>query len=247
MLVSLGEFGIILSLPIWLQNVQGLTALQTGLVLLALAVGSFAASGLAATVGARLAPLTVVRLGLLAEIVGVGAAGLAVQPDAGWGRLVPCLFVYGVGVGLATAQLTGVVLAELPVELSGEGSGIQSTARQIGSALGIAVLGTVLFQTATTVLDGRLRDLGVPATARSGLVDAVVNSAGGAIAGLEPSARGRAVAAAAKAAFSDGTAFSAYTAAGFLLLGLLATASLRPGRREPVPSVATAPEPATVP
>jgi EmrB/QacA subfamily drug resistance transporter len=243
MLVSLGEFGIILSLPIWLQNVQGLTALQTGLVLLALAVGSFAASGLAATVGSRLAPLTVVRLGLVAEIVGVAAAGVAVQPDTGWGWLVPCLFVYGVGVGLATAQLTAVVLAELPVELSGEGSGIQSTARQIGSALGIAILGTVLFTTATNVLDGRLADLGVPAAARSSLVDAVVNSAGGAIAGLESTAQGRVVATAAKTAFSDGTAFSAYTAAAFLLLGLVATLSLsRAARRgaAPVPAEAAA-------
>jgi predicted MFS family arabinose efflux permease len=244
MLVSLGEFGIILSLPIWLQNVRGLTALQTGLVLLALAVGSFAASGLAATLGSRLAPLTVVRLGLVAEIVGVAAAGLTVQPDRGWGWLVPCLFVYGVGVGLATAQLTGVVLAELPVQLSGEGSGIQSTARQIGSALGIAILGTVLFTTATTVLDDRLRDLGVPGSARAQLVDAVVNSAGGAIAGFESTAEGRVVATAAKAALSDGTAFSAYTAAGFLVLGLLATASLRRrGRRpepEPLPGEAAA-------
>src|SRR3954451_22879244 len=227
MLVSLGEFGIILSLPIWLQNVQGLTALQTGLVLLALAVGFFAASGLAATVGSRLAPLTVVRVGLVAEIVGVAAAGLVVQSDTGWGLLVPSLFVYGLGVGLATAQLTGVVLAELPVELSGEGSGIQSTARQIGSALGIAVLGTVLFTTAMNVLDGRLQDLGVPGPARSSLVDAVVNSAGGAIAGLGSNAQGRVAASAAKAAFSDGTAFAAYTAAGFLLLGLVATISLR--------------------
>ena len=55
------------------------------------------------------------------------------------------LIVYGVGVGFATAQLTGVVLADVPVERSGQGSGTQSTARQVGSALGIAVLGTVLF------------------------------------------------------------------------------------------------------
>ena len=44
MIVSLGEFGIILSLPLWLQNVLGYDALQTGFVLLALAVGSFVAS-----------------------------------------------------------------------------------------------------------------------------------------------------------------------------------------------------------
>jgi MFS family permease len=234
MLVSLGEFGVILSLPIWLQNVQGLTALQTGLVLLALAVGSFAASGLAATVGARLAPLTVVRLGLVAEIVGVAGAGVAVQPDTGWGWLVPSLLVYGVGVGLATAQLTGVVLAELPVELSGEGSGIQSTARQIGSALGIAILGTVLFTTAGDGLAARLKDLGLPDPTRTSLVDAVVDSAGGAISGLAASAQTEVVADAARAAFSDGTAFSAYTAAGFLVLGLVATLSLG-GRRRRAP------------
>ena len=240
MIVSLGEFGIILSLPIWLQNVEGLTALQTGLVLLALAVGSFAASGVAATAGSRLAPLTVVRLGLVAEVVGVAATGVAVQAGGGWAPLLPCLFVYGVGVGLATAQLTGVVLADLPVRLSGEGSGIQSTSRQIGSALGIAVLGTVLFTTASTALDARLAAAGMPPTVRSSLVDAVVDSAGGAIAGLAQSPATEAAAAAARAAFSDGTAYSAYTAAGFLLLGLLATRSLSRSARRPIEPVAAA-------
>ncbi|MGN6744333.1 MAG: MFS transporter, partial [Amnibacterium sp.] len=247
MVVSLGEFGIILSLPIWLQNVQGLTALSTGLVLLALAVGSFGASGLAATLGSRLKPVTVVRMGLAAEIVGVGLAGLAVQPDTGWGWLVPCLFVYGFGVGLATAQLTSVVLVDVPVRRSGEGSGITSTARQIGSALGVAVLGTVLYTGAQTTLQHALDDRGLPAQISHPLVDGVVNSSGGAIPGLERDARTRPVAADAERAFSDGTAYSAYAAAGFLTLGLLASISLGPARpkdeapiEEPEPSGAVA-------
>jgi multisubunit Na+/H+ antiporter MnhG subunit len=51
LIVSLGEFGLILSLPLWLQNVLGYDALQSGLIILALAIGSFVASGFAGSVG----------------------------------------------------------------------------------------------------------------------------------------------------------------------------------------------------
>ncbi|MCU1538058.1 MAG: drug resistance transporter, EmrB/QacA subfamily [Humibacillus sp.] len=236
LIVSLGEFGIVLSLPLWLQNVLGYTAFQTGLVLLGLAVGSFAASGISAGLSSRLAPASMVRAGIVAEIVGVAGLGLVIGPSTSWLAVVPCLFVYGFGVGLATAQLTGVVLVDVPVQRSGEGSGLQSTARQIGSALGIAVLGTVLFTTAGARLDSGLSDLGVPQAARSSIVTAVVDSAGGAIPALAADPRTAPAQAVAKEAFSDATRFAAFTAAGFLVLGLLATLSLgdrRRGRHEP--------------
>ncbi|GAA5017429.1 DHA2 family efflux MFS transporter permease subunit [Terrabacter aeriphilus] len=226
MIVSLGEFGIVLSLPLWLQNVIGYTAFQTGLVLLGLAVGSFAASGLVAVLSSRLAPPQIVRIGIVAEIVGVAALGFVIGPSTSWGAVVPCLFVYGFGVGLATAQLTGVVLVDVPVERSGEGSGLQSTARQIGSALGIAVLGTVLFTSAGARLDSGLAGLGVPESGRTAVVDAVVESAGGAIPALSRDPRTAPAAAVAEQAFSDATRYAAFTAAGFLVLGLLATFSL---------------------
>ncbi len=226
MIVSLGEFGIVLSLPLWLQNVLGYTAFQTGLVLLGLAIGSFTASGLVTVLGARLTAAAIVRIGIVAEILGVAGLGLVIGPSTSWGAVVPCLFVYGFGVGLATAQLTGVVLVDVPVGRSGEGSGLQSTARQIGSALGIAILGTVLFTTAGARLDSGLADVGVPQPARVAVVNAVVESAGGAIPGLADDPRMAAAAPVAEQAFSDATRYAAFTAAGFLVLGLLATFSL---------------------
>lgn len=233
-IVSLGEFGIILSLPIWLQNVLGFSAVQTGLILLALAIGSFVASGFAGAFGNRIAPVAIVRVGLAAEIVGVGGLALVIGPDTAWGVLVPFLFVYGFGVGLATAQLTGVVLKDVPVDQSGQGSGTQSTARQIGSALGIAILGTVLFTSAASVLDASLADRGIPAAQRDATVSSVVDSSGAAIAGLAADPATAAIASDAKTAFSDGTKFAAFSAAGFLVVGLLATLSLggapAPGR-----------------
>jgi EmrB/QacA subfamily drug resistance transporter len=226
MIVSLGEFGIIVSLPIWLQNVLGYTALQTGLVLLSLAIGSFVASGLSATVGQRLNRVTIVRIGLVAEIVGLAGAGTVVSPSTTWAALVPFLFVYGFGVGLATAQLTGVVLKDVPVEQSGEGSGTSSLARQIGSALGIAILGTILFTTASNQLTTSLTTAGVASSERQQLVSLVVNSAGGAIPELEKNPATQQAANWARTAFSDGTKYSAFAAAGFLTLGLLGTLSL---------------------
>ncbi|WP_336626351.1 MULTISPECIES: DHA2 family efflux MFS transporter permease subunit [unclassified Microbacterium] len=235
LVVALGEFGIILSLPIWLQFVLGFDALQTGLVLIALAVGSFVASGFAGASSGKVSPVLIVRLGLVAEIVGIAWVGLVVGPDAAWGWLLPALFVYGFGVGLATAQLTGVILQDVPVQLSGQGSGTQSTARQVGSALGIAILGTVLFSSTAGILSSSLDDRGVPASERDQIVSAVVDSAGAAIAGLEQNPQTADAAADAKAAFSDGTRLSAFTAAGFLAIGLLATIPLgRASRRERV-------------
>ncbi len=224
MIVSLGEFGIILSLPLWLQNVLGYTALQTGFVLLALAIGSFVASGFAGAFGNRIAPVLIVRIGLAAEIVGVAGLGAVISASVSWLAIVPFLFVYGFGVGCATAQLTGVVLKDVPVEQSGQGSGTQSTARQIGSALGIAILGTILFSSAGSALDARLSTDHVPPAARTSIVNAVVDSAGSAIPALKK--QDAAAWRDAKDAFSDATRYAAFSAAGFLVLGFVATLRL---------------------
>jgi hypothetical protein len=229
LIVSLGEFGIILSLPLFLQNVLGYDALQTGLVILALAIGSFVASGSSGALGGRVSPVWIVRFGIIAEIIGVFSVGLVLTTSVGWFPIAASLFVYGFGVGLATAQLTSVVLKDVPVEKSGQGSGTQSTSRQVGSALGIAVLGTILFTSLGSNLDARLAERGLPEAARTQIVDVVVKSAGTAIPGLE--AQFPEVAADARSAFTDGTRYSAFAAAGFLAIGFLATLRLD-GRKE---------------
>ncbi len=231
LIVSLGEFGLLFALPLWFQNVLGYTAFQTGLVLLALAGGSFVASGLGAAIGRTRSPVFIVRLGIALEITGIAGIALLLRPDSSWLLTAPLLFVYGVGVGFATAQLTGVVLADVPVERSGQGSGTQSTARQVGSAFGIAVLGTVLFSVLGARLDGSLQQQGVPDQVRTRLVEAVKGSAGAVIPSLARDPSTATVADDARVAFTDATRVSAASAAGFLVLGLLASLSLGDGRR----------------
>ena len=230
-IVSLGEFGILFALPLWIENVLGLTAFDTGLILLPLAVGSFAASGFGAQVGATRGALFVVRLGIALEIAGVLGLGLAVSAHtAPWELVIP-LFVYGTGIGLATAQLTGVVLADVPVSQSGQGSGTQSTARQIGSALGIAILGTILFSVLGSQLRIELASSGLPPAAQAAIVTSVKDSAGASIPALKTRPATAAAARDAQRALSTAARWTAVSAAGFLVLGLVASLSLGASRR----------------
>jgi len=144
-IVSLGEFGLLFALPLFLQGVLGYTAFETGLVFLSLAIGAFVAAPLAARFARRYGPRWVVTTGMVLEAVGILAVTLLISTTLDGLMLFIPLFVYGIGVGFATAQLTSIVLSDVPIERSGIASGANSTLRQVGSALGIAILGTVLF------------------------------------------------------------------------------------------------------
>ena len=236
LIISMGEFGLIFAIPLWLQNVMGMTPIGAGLVLLFLAGGAFVASGIGGALSGKLPPARAVQIGVLLEIVGIVGFGLVASTETGWVAIAPFLFIYGVGVGLATAQLTGVIMVDVPMEKTGQGSGSQSTVRQIGSALGIAVIGTMLFAGTGTSLENRLDDLGVASSIQAGVVDAVVDSAGAAIPQISDSlltmqvdqTTADAVQSASGEAFTDGARIAAYFAAGFLVLGFLS--SFRLGR-----------------
>ncbi|MDO8121912.1 MFS transporter [Isoptericola sp. b490] len=185
LIVALGEFGLIFTLPLLLQNALGYSALGTGWLIVSLAIGTFLVSGATPELTARLGGRAVVRIGLALEAVAVGGLALTLsQGLSGW-VIAAWLFGYGAGVGMATAQLTSVILAEIPVAESGQASGLQSTFRQLGSALGVAVLGTLLLTSLGTTTSSRLADAGVPAAQREPVVHAVTSSAGSAIPGLQ--------------------------------------------------------------
>lgn len=234
MIISMGEFGILFAIPLWLQNVIGLSPISSGLVLLWLAAGAFVASGVGGALSGKLPPARAVQIGVLLELVGVAGVALFASQESGWVVIAPFLFVYGIGIGLATAQLTGVIMVDVPMEKTGQGSGSQSTVRQIGSALGIAVLGTLLFTGTQTSFETRLNEIGVASEQSQVLVEAVVDSAGSAIPGLEEGLMAQGVPAetsaeirqAAGDAFTDGAKFAAWAATAFLFLGLASTVKL---------------------
>ena len=230
LVVSLGEFGLIFVLPLFLQSVLGYSAFDTGLVLLALALGAFVAGGPAALLARRFGSRPVVLAGMAAEAAGLLATVPLISATVtGWTLAGP-LFVYGMGVGLATAQLTNAILVDVPPEASGQASGIQSTFRQVGSALGIAVLGTMLIVGLGTRTAARLAEMpGLPSVAQQGITSAVRQSAGAVLPSLREDPDAAPVVTAVEDAFVYSARVATGAAAAFILAGLAAAARL-PGR-----------------
>ena len=229
LVVSLGEFGLLFVLPLFLQGVLGYSALGTGVLFLALAAGTLVAGGATPQIAKLTSARGVARTGLALEVIGIAGVAVVVSPSVGaWILAIP-LFVYGVGVGFATAQLTGVILTDVPVEQSGRASGIQSTARQVGSALGIAVLGAIYLTRIGSVTERSVAGLPGVGKAVASQVAALVRTTGGAaIQSLHGMPGGSALVAAASGAAVDATRAVALTAALFILVGLAATLLLKP-------------------
>ena len=160
--VAIGEFGLLFVLPLFIVNAMGLNTLGAGLVLAAMGAGAFVSGASARHLAERMGATGVVLLGLGIEVVGVVATALFVAIHGSPWVLALLLVVYGFGLGLASAQLTGTVLADIPTEKSGQGSATQSTVRQVGSALGTALIGAVLAadlgQTGTGALSSDMAD-----------------------------------------------------------------------------------------
>jgi hypothetical protein len=133
------------------------------------------------------------------------------------------------GVGMATAQLTNVILVDVPVAQSGQASGLQSTVRQLGSALGVAVLGTLLVSTLGAATADNLSSVpGLNDPAQKQVVSIVKGSAGTAIPEIGRMPGGQPAQAAAESAMVTAARITTLSAAGIILLGLLATIALPP-------------------
>jgi len=220
LVVSLGEFGLLFAIPLFLQATRGYNALETGVILLALAIGSFVASGLGAPLSQRMGPVRVLQLGMLLEVIGIAGLGFVISTEiTGWG-MAPWLFIYGMGVGFATAQLTGVILSEVPVTESGQASAVQSTSRQVGAAIGTAIIGTTLLIGLGSTA-GHLEDKGIPAAQAQQVSDAVASSAGQAIPSLAGQPDGDVLEAGAAEGFVTAIKSVALVAGIMVFLGLL--------------------------
>jgi EmrB/QacA subfamily drug resistance transporter len=223
-IVSLGEFGLLFALPLFLQGVIGYSAFETGLVFLSLAVGSFFAAPMSARLAQRYGPRRAVTLGMFLEFVGIVSTSLMIGTTVSGLQLAVPLFVYGVGVGLATAQLTSIVLSDIPPERSGLASGANSTMRQIGSALGIAILGTVLFTALGNGVHENLSAIpGIPPAVVDNVATAMEQSAGQAIVVIRAEPQYAAAVGPIESAFVDATRLAGFVASGFVLIGVVLT------------------------
>ncbi len=142
--VNFGELGLIFVLPLYLQAVLGLSAWSAGLILMGLAVGAFVGGPAAAGVARHRGERFVVLSGVVMLMVAIVGAATVIGPTTSSVHLVPWLALAGLGIGSVQAQLSSVILDEVPASLSGQASGTQSTFRQLGATFGVALVGAIL-------------------------------------------------------------------------------------------------------
>ncbi|MGY1436735.1 MFS transporter [Streptomyces reniochalinae] len=145
---------------LWAQSVLGMSPLGAGLALLPMSGVSFLVAAVFGGRLQRMRPQYPLGVGVL--VIGVGVlAQTLVAPGSSWTALLPGCLLIGVGVGLALTVLIAAALSAVPPERAGLASGAVNTFRQLGYALGVAVLGTLFATRIREVLTG----LGVPRAA----------------------------------------------------------------------------------
>jgi hypothetical protein len=130
-------------LVLYLQNILGYSALQTGVRFLPLSGAIF----VVAAIAGRLSSVVPVRwlIGPGFVLVGVGLLLMrGVEPGQSWTHLLPGLIVAGAGAGLINPPLASTAVGVVAPQRAGMASGINSTLRQVGIATGVAALGSIL-------------------------------------------------------------------------------------------------------
>lgn len=160
---TLGTFvfaGLLFLLPAYLQETGGSDAFGTGLRLLPMMGGLLVAARTSTPLVRRLGPRPVVGAGL-AVLCFAALLGSRTEPDSGYGFTAVWLTVAGLGFGLAMVPAMDAALGGIPADEAGSGSALLMTLRQVGGAVGIALLGSLV---ADTYAD-RLDTAGLPAPA----------------------------------------------------------------------------------
>jgi EmrB/QacA subfamily drug resistance transporter len=147
--LSAGLFALLLYLTLYLQDVLGYSALQTGLRFLVLSGGILLTSTLAGRLTAYVPIRLLIAPGL--AMVGVGLLLMrGLDAGSGWTHLIPGFIVAGAGTGLINPPLASTAIGVVTPDRAGMASGINSTFRQVGIATGIAGLGSLFTHTVRT-------------------------------------------------------------------------------------------------
>ncbi|SNS64109.1 MFS transporter [Actinomadura mexicana] len=212
--------GMLFALTQLLQFVHGYGPLKAGLALLPVAVSAGLGNGLGASLESRFGARPALVTGFCVAAAGFLVLGLT-GPDDGYGALGLGLAILGFGAGLGTPPAYSTLMAAVPPAEAGVGSAVNDAGQELGSALGVAVLGSVVSAAYARGLPGT-----APAAARHSLGEALAIGDPG-------------LARAARDAFAHAVSAASFAACGAMLAAALFAAFVVRARR---PAAADAPE-----
>lgn len=173
-IISLGQAGLIFSVPVFMQAVRGADAFHTGLVMLPMSLTALFIAPIAGGLIHRVAPKRLVQLGLLSSTIGYTILALTLNVDSTSSSFVIPFIFMGLGMGATMSSISNLTLSAVSPEQSGEASGVNNTLRQLGATLGTAVIGAILISTISMNLANGIESSKViPPIAKPFISDAV--------------------------------------------------------------------------
>jgi len=229
-------FGTFFLMAQYLQMVLGYTPFESGLFQLPFAFIMMLVAPRVPTLVARFGAARIVPVGLSVTALGLTAFS-TIEVDSSLGVVYLCVLPLGLGMAITMTPLTTLIMQSVPLGRAGVGSAMNDTTRELGGALGVAVLGSVVTSQYTSGLAGLLGQLPeqARAVADSGLAGAL------AVAGGVGGTEGELLADAAKQAFVDGLNLAAGIGAVVVFVAAAAAWRLLP-RTTPAPFTSTADE-----
>jgi EmrB/QacA subfamily drug resistance transporter len=228
MLVFFALFGSFFFVTQELQFILGYTPLQAGLRLAPIALVMAVAAPMSGRLVEKIGNKAMVAMGMGLSALGLAYLGTSTA-GSGYSHIFISLLFLGVGIGFAIAPATESIMGSLPVEKAGVGSAMNDTTRQVGGALGVAILGSVFSSAYLAGIAPALR--GAPAAAAK----AAGQSVGVALAQAQRlgGSAGQALRLAATSSFVHAMDRALFVGAAFALLGALVALVWLPNRAAP--------------
>ncbi|WP_391530446.1 MFS transporter [Candidatus Frankia nodulisporulans] len=226
-------FGVLFFVTLYLQNVHGYSAVGAGVRLLPLTTVFMVGSPIGASLTTRYGPRVPIGLGLL--VTSAALFGLTqLDANSSYLRLWPSLLALGLGIAFVAVASAEAIVGNAPLELSGVAGGLQSTAMQLGGAIGTSVLGSILTARISGVLVDKLVGAGTPERLATRLADSAETVSQGVALTPPPGTSagvGEALAAGSHAAFMSGLHVALLVGAIVTLIGACAAPFIRASGR----------------
>ncbi|MER5732879.1 DHA2 family efflux MFS transporter permease subunit [Streptomyces sp. NPDC002138] len=142
-LMSVGMFGAIFLMTQFLQSIQGYSAMEAGVRLLAWTAMPMVVAPIGGMVSDKIGGKPVVTLGLAMMTGGMVYWAFILEPDVSYVAQLPSLMICGAGMALFYAPLMNLTMGSVKEEEQGIASGVTAATREVGAALGVALLASI--------------------------------------------------------------------------------------------------------
>jgi EmrB/QacA subfamily drug resistance transporter len=175
--ISFGMLSAFLPITIYLQSVRGFSALVAGLTLAPMSLTSMLTAPFAGRLADRIGGKYILMTGISLFTVGIGLIAYVAGPDSTWINFLVPAVIAGAGIGMTFAPMTTIAMRNIEPRVAGAASSVLNTIRQLGAAIGSAVIGAILQNQLATTLHNQAvaRSTTLPAAFRDQFVAAFTN------------------------------------------------------------------------